>query len=103
MCEMSGAAGDGPIANDSGDLRRDFDVQLFAETNRCQKLRVCLAPELVAHLARAEGVDTEVLGDASTGHGCAIAVWRSAVRGGRAVSSSGTRGNLAIHFLTGMV
>ena len=96
--EMRRTARDRPVSDYLRDFRRDVDVQLLPEANGREELGVDLRRQLVAHLTRAKGVDTEILRDACTGHWTAVV--GAAVRAGSTVGSSCTRRDLAVYFLT---
>ena len=59
--EVRRAACDRPLLDRLRDARRDLDVELFSVADGGDELGVHVLRQLVAHLARAEGVDAEVL------------------------------------------
>ena len=62
VAEMRDAARDGPLLHDLRNDRCDVLVEFAAELDGFNEARVDVLRQLVAHLARAEGVDAEVCG-----------------------------------------
>ena len=58
--EVRHAAADRPFLDDLRDGRRDLEIELLSVTDGRDELGVHVLRQLVAHLARAEGVDPEI-------------------------------------------
>ena len=60
MAEVRYPARNGPFLDDLSDGRRNLDVKFFSEADGRDEFDINVLRQLVAHLPRAKGVDSEV-------------------------------------------